>query len=76
MLCAQNRGDVVPLLFADLAKEITREDAEDLLVSIRESIYIIFPFIGFLNCVPACFGLINEGRSRGLTSPKQSSRYV
>ncbi len=75
MLCAQNRGDVVALLFADLAKGYTREDAEDLLVSIREGINIIFPFIGFLNCIPACLGLINEGRSRGFTSPKQPNRY-
>lgn len=75
MLCAQNRGDAVPLFFADVVKNATKQqDVNETFLALREAINVVFPFIGFLNCVPACLGLVNEARSRGLELSKTSSR--
>ncbi|KAB8268134.1 hypothetical protein BDV30DRAFT_230947 [Aspergillus minisclerotigenes] len=60
ILCAQGRGDAVVRLVQDITKGQTVEDVQALFPAVREAITIAVPFVGLPNCMPACFGLVNE----------------
>ncbi|CAI7596262.1 unnamed protein product [Penicillium glandicola] len=60
ILCAQCRGDAVVRLFHDVTKDKTADQVRALFPAVREAITIATPFVGLPNCMPACFGLVNE----------------
>ncbi|GES58478.1 hypothetical protein SAPIO_CDS4965 [Aspergillus terreus] len=67
ILCAQHRGDSVPKLFHDLAADRGSEDTRKLFHTFKQAITITWAFIGLPHCIPACLGLVNEMRDRGIT---------
>ncbi|RDH27571.1 hypothetical protein BDQ94DRAFT_184431 [Aspergillus welwitschiae] len=60
ILCAQCRGDVVARLVHDITSGWTKEEVRELFIAVREAITIAVPFVGLPNCMPACFGLVEE----------------
>ncbi|KAL2801107.1 hypothetical protein BJX66DRAFT_331292 [Aspergillus keveii] len=68
ILCAQARGDAVVQLFRSVTKQNSEEGETDIkaqFIAIREAVTIAVPFVGLPNCMPACFGLVNEVKGRG-----------
>ncbi|KAL2853499.1 hypothetical protein BJX68DRAFT_264967 [Aspergillus pseudodeflectus] len=67
ILCAQARGDAVVQLFRSVTKHSSEGEAEvkSRFIAVREAITLTVPFVGLPNCMPACFGLVNEIKGRG-----------
>ncbi|KAL4806520.1 hypothetical protein BDV18DRAFT_159692 [Aspergillus unguis] len=65
IICAQGRGDTVPHLFRDVTSQ-PQADIEETFRTVREAITLIVPFAGLPNTMPACFGLVNELKTRGI----------
>ncbi|KAJ0415085.1 hypothetical protein BJY00DRAFT_305137 [Aspergillus carlsbadensis] len=67
ILCAQARGDAVVQLFRSVTRHRSEQDAEvkARFIAVREAITLAVPFVGLPNCMPACFGLVNEIKGRG-----------
>ncbi|KAL4891196.1 hypothetical protein BDV59DRAFT_203646 [Aspergillus ambiguus] len=66
MLCAQRRGDTVSALFGDATKTESDSSLKEILITVREALAIVVPFVGFPSCMPAVFGLVGQLRSRGI----------
>ncbi|KAL3457182.1 hypothetical protein BJX64DRAFT_293354 [Aspergillus heterothallicus] len=66
VLCAQARGDAVVQLFRSVTKHSSQEEVKARFIAVREAITIAVPFVGLPNTMPACFGLVNELRGRGI----------
>ena len=76
MLCAQGRGDSVVRIFRDVAKDKSEEEVKRIFTAVREAVTLVTPFVGLPNCMPACFGLVNELKERGITEVPGPRRYV
>lgn len=50
----------------DVTKDKPAEDVRALFLVVREAITIAVPFVGLPNCMPACFGLVNELKQLGI----------
>ena len=59
MCCALKRADLVPSIFRDLTEEMvdTTNTMTGLFSAVRETINIIWPFVGVPQVIPACLGL-------------------
>ncbi|KAL3452141.1 hypothetical protein BJX65DRAFT_303853 [Aspergillus insuetus] len=71
ILCAQARGDAVVQLFHSVTKHNSEEGEAEVkarFVAVREAVTLAVPFVGLPNCMPACFGLVNEMKGRGFGS--------
>jgi hypothetical protein len=73
-LIAQRRADLVALLFQDVIRDLSKDDALKVFAKIREGINVIVAFLGIPNCVPACFGLVAELHARGIEAPEPTHR--
>lgn len=76
MLCAQRRGDAVPKLFRDLAKNKTAEETKALFASLKLALNLTWAFSGLPQCIPACLGLVGELRELGISGPSHIDRYA
>jgi hypothetical protein len=56
-------------LFRSVTKHNSEEEEEAEVkgraIAVREAVTIAVPFVGLPNCMPACFGLVNEMKGRG-----------
>ena len=80
MLVAQGRGDIIARLFRDVTKDKSETEVQESFTVIREAVTLAVPFAGLPTCMPACFGLVNELRGRGITDVptrrRQATRYA
>jgi hypothetical protein len=53
-------------LFDDVAKDASQSDVKSLFTVVREAITMVVPIVGLPNCMPACFGLVNELKRWGI----------
>ncbi|KAL1889731.1 hypothetical protein Sste5346_008717 [Sporothrix stenoceras] len=75
--CAMKRADLVPALFAAiLAGGESSSDTEtlELFYRTRETINIIWPFVGVPQIIPAALGLAGYLKSRGITELETNRR--
>ena len=70
--CAINRADLIPAMF--LSIHDNQKDAESIVlqdfICLRETITIIWPFVGIPKVIPACLGLSKCLEAHGLNAPK------
>jgi hypothetical protein len=54
-------------LFRSVTKHSAEGEAEvkSRFIAVREAVTLAVPFVGLPNCMPACFGLVNEIKGRG-----------
>lgn len=57
-----------------MTKDSSEEDIKSIFTAVREAITIVVPFVGLPNTMPACFGLVNELKSRGIDGVPGSRR--
>lgn len=62
---AVGRADVVGRLFDSLTTDLSPSESSTLFAQIRESILIIYPFLGIPTCVPAAYGVIGVLQRKG-----------
>ncbi|KAJ5807432.1 hypothetical protein N7447_010888 [Penicillium robsamsonii] len=74
MLCAQRRGDAVSALFRDVTKDESDASLKEIFITVRESLALVAPFVGFPSCMPAVFGLVGELRNRGISEVPSHER--
>lgn len=71
MCCAMKRADLVPPLFLTQLEDQdggSKEEVLHLFNTFRETINIIWAFVGVPQIVPACLGLAGYLKSRGIAS--------
>ncbi|KAL2826238.1 hypothetical protein BDW59DRAFT_161075 [Aspergillus cavernicola] len=66
ILCAQARGDTAVRVFRDVTKDKSETEVRAIFTAVREAVTLAVPFVGLPNCMPACFGLVNELKGRGI----------
>ncbi|KAL2846459.1 hypothetical protein BJY01DRAFT_247243 [Aspergillus pseudoustus] len=74
ILCAQARGDAVVQLFRSVTKQSSEEELKARFIAVREAVTIAVPFVGLPNTMPACFGLVNDLKGRGIPDGVEGSR--
>jgi hypothetical protein len=53
-------------LFSDVTKEHSESEVQEIFTAVREAVTLAVPFVGLPNCMPACFGLVNELKKHGI----------
>jgi hypothetical protein len=73
-----HRPDVVPKLFEEyIADETNEASIQHAFDQFKGVLMIVWPFVGIPWCVPACLGLMNALKSRGLEHLAEGrKRYV
>ncbi|CAH0015644.1 unnamed protein product [Clonostachys rhizophaga] len=74
IFCGLKRPDLISAYFHELTQGETDESKLKIYFHMRESMNVVWPFVGLPNVISACYGLFDELRKLGLEPPAEVKR--